>query len=449
MTTLVALFALGLAGPAGHGSDRPAVPKVRPAARPYFNLPDNDAANPPALLSLTGAFADVQALTPSPSLIPYNVILPFWSDGAEKRRWIAVPKPQEGGGATIRFATEGEWTFPAGTVFVKHFEMGTDEVGATERRRIETRLLVRLASGGVRGFSYRWRPDGSDADLVLAPRVESMSLGTASGPKLQFWHYPGPDDCRRCHTPASGGVLGVNARQLNRDVAGPAGSAENQLNAWDRLGLFDPRPARADIPRMGRLARLDDAGRSLEDRARSFLDANCSHCHRPGGAAADFDARYDTPLAHQGLIRMPPRINLGIDGARFIAPNDPWRSTLLARVETLEPTKMPPLAHEVADRQGIAVLRAWIQSLPGPTVAAPPTISPASGDFRSPVRVVLRHDDPNAVIRYTVDGTSPGKTSPRYAGPFEVRRSTTVRARAYKAGQTRSVEVQETLIIDE
>ena len=56
---------------------------TRPDARPFLNLPADGAARPPVLLSRTGAFADVRSLSPAPSLIPYEVNVPFWSDGAE------------------------------------------------------------------------------------------------------------------------------------------------------------------------------------------------------------------------------------------------------------------------------------------------------------------------------------------------------------------------------
>ena len=173
-----------------------------------------------------------------------------------------------------------------------------------------------------------------------------------------------------------------------------------------------------------------------------------AQCHRPGGVVADFDARYDTPLTAQRLIGAPARINLAVDGARLIAPNDRWRSILLARVNTLEPVKMPPLAHEVIDQEAVRLLEAWITSLGGPPVAVPPTIQPRGGDFRGPVRVTLTSTDPDAVIRYTLDGAAPGKSSPVYSGPFEVSRSTTVRARAYKTGFTRSIIFQETFVLD-
>src|ERR1041385_8833532 len=38
----------------------------------------------PKLLSQTGAFSDTRILTPSPSLIPYEVNAALWSDGADK-----------------------------------------------------------------------------------------------------------------------------------------------------------------------------------------------------------------------------------------------------------------------------------------------------------------------------------------------------------------------------
>src|SRR5215213_8619633 len=100
----------------------------RPPAPP-FRLPADEAGPMPARLSETGAFTDTAALTPHPGLIPYDLNVPFWSDGADKRRWVAIPD-----GATIRFSPAGEWAFPPGTVFVKHFEQ--------DGRRLETRLLV-------------------------------------------------------------------------------------------------------------------------------------------------------------------------------------------------------------------------------------------------------------------------------------------------------------------
>ena len=167
------------------------------------------------------------------------------------------------------------------------------------------RLLVCDKDGGVYGASYKWRADDSDAELVKEGRVEPAVITTATGTRTQNWYYPGPEDCRKCHTPSAGGVLGVNTRQLNRDYTYPSGVTDNQVRAWNHVGLFDHAPAEQTIPNLTRLVPLDDPLGSLGDRARSFLDVNCAYCHRPGGAAADFDARFDTPLARQLLINVP------------------------------------------------------------------------------------------------------------------------------------------------
>src|SRR5205085_7504880 len=133
-----------------------------------------------------------------------------------------------------------------------------------------------------------------------------------------------------CHTRVSGGVLGVKTRQMNRDFVG-----ENQILAWLRNGLLDPHGQVMDVEHLQRLARADDVTRSVEDRARSYLDVNCAQCHRPGGTVAYFDARYDTPLSRQGLLEGQVLIDEGIDGARAIAPNDRWRSIVFVRMNTL------------------------------------------------------------------------------------------------------------------
>src|SRR3954451_10935621 len=64
----------------------------------------------PARRSQTGLFADLSRLEISPGVLPYEVNVPFWSDGAQKRRWIGLPP-----GGKLHFASTGEFDFPAGT----------------------------------------------------------------------------------------------------------------------------------------------------------------------------------------------------------------------------------------------------------------------------------------------------------------------------------------------
>lgn len=122
----------------------------------------------PPRLSETGVFTDVRALTPAAGMVPYSVNCPLWSDGALKTRWVSVPHQPGAAEPHIDFAPAGEWTFPAGTVFVKHFELAADETDPAVRKRLETRLLVRDPEGSVYGVTYKWRPDNSDADLLTA-----------------------------------------------------------------------------------------------------------------------------------------------------------------------------------------------------------------------------------------------------------------------------------------
>ncbi|HUA68588.1 MAG TPA: hypothetical protein VMA13_08565, partial [Candidatus Saccharimonadales bacterium] len=345
----------------------------------------------PPLLSQTGAFKDVRDLVPNESLIPYDVVVPFWSDGATKIRYISVPDGK------IQFAPTSEWIFPRGTVFVKTFALATNELDPHSLRRLETRLLVCDKNGGVYGAVYKWRADNSDADLLATNLTETIGITTATGVRTQMWYYPSRADCLTCHTANAGGVLGVKTRQLNRDFAYPSGVVDNQLRAWNHVGLFNTNLDGADWNDFSKLVRPDDLSRSLEDRARSYLDANCAQCHRPKGTVAYFDARYDTPLAQQGLINGPVLIDQRIDNSRVIVPNDIWRSILYMRVNTSEAFKMPPLARNTIDLQGVKLLREWIESLPGPPVLPPPTISPNGGNYTKSVEVTLK-SEPGANI---------------------------------------------------
>lgn len=407
------------------------------AAEAWLGLPADASGALPATLSVSGLFKDLKSLTPRTGLIPYEINVPFWSDGADKRRWMAIPDDTK-----IGFAEKGSWTFPDGTVFVKTFEIATDERHPLQRRRLETRVLVRDRHGGVYGAVYKWRRDGSDADLLPGAVTEDLRVRSKDGWRTQQWYYPSREDCLTCHTALAGGVLGVNARQTHR--AGTDG--ENQLLRWSRLGLFDRSVGAAQLSALQPLARADDASRSLEDRARSWLDANCAQCHRPGGTVAAFDARFDTPLAQQQLIDGAVLIDEGIDRARVISPHDPWRSILYLRVNTLESFRMPPLARNTIDVASAQLLRRWIESLPGREVVAPPVIAPAAGTHRGPLTVTLQAQ-PGASIHYTLDGSKPGADDMSYHGPIRLTQSTIVRARAFAPGHTDSIVSQQVYVI--
>ena len=524
-----------------------------------FKLQRGGAASQPlpATLSATGVFANTAALTPSEKILPYNLLHPFWSDGAIKSRWAAIPTT-----GNVGFTSTGEWTWPEGTVFVKHFELATDDNNPATHKRLETRLLVKMASGTVYGATYKWRADNSDADLLdssltenvpiaitplgaltgadigspalagstarvgdkvtitaggtdiwdnadqfhfayqqrtgdfdVSVRIESLAqadLYTKAGlmareslvpgsrhvmalifpsnaarnnndggyefgyraatngasaavyppvpnphiffpngwlrlkrqgdtfiayastdgavwseyarytlvlpqtlyfglavtahaaspsttavfnlqtTRLQPWYYPSRENCATCHNTNAGGFLGPKARQLNGNLLYPGGVTDNQLRAWAHVGLFDNAPTDAQLPSITKLAVLNDTNDTLERRARSYLDANCSNCHRPGGVPAFWDARFDTPLAQQGILYGVLTNSLGDPTARVVVPQDLARSVMHRRINVVGGIQMPPLARNQIDTQGADVMAQWIASLAPNT---PPTVA--------------------------------------------------------------------------
>jgi len=314
----------------------------------------------PATLAETGAFADPATLTPAPGIVPYSVSLPFWSDDATKQRWFSVPDTNQ----FLKFSPHDTWSAPPGTVWIKHFELELTNGVAESRRRLETRFLVRNTAG-VYGITYRW-DSPTNASLVAEQGAEELLPRQVPGRSFtQRWRYPARAECLVCHTPQAGFVLGFNTAQLNCDQSYGA-MPTNQLSALTTGGYFDgPTTSPHTSPR---LAHPTNELASLEWRARSYLAANCSPCHRPGGTGLGFwDARLETPTALAGLldgVLLDPH-----DDAvnRVIAPGAPVHSVLLQKLATRGPGQMPPLASSLVDESGVELLRRWIESLPDET----------------------------------------------------------------------------------
>jgi hypothetical protein len=178
-----------------------------------------------------------------------------------------------------------------------------------------------------------------------------------------------------CHTLAAGSVLGIKTRQLNGSFTYPAtGRTDNQLRTWNHLGLLSPAINESNITNYDQLVSASNTSATLEHRVRSYVDANCAHCHRPFGVPANFDARFDTPLVDQNIVNGPVNNTLGIAGAMEVAPGSLARSIMYHRLNTNGSIQMPPLARNVVDTNAVAVLAAWINSMGvAPSIVTHPT----------------------------------------------------------------------------
>ena len=318
----------------------------------------------PATLADTGAFTNLNTLAPSAGIVPYDLNVPFWSDNASKSRWFSVPNTN----LTITFNAAGNWSFPTGTVWIKHFELELTNGVAASRKRLETRFIVRNTNG-IYGITYRW---DSATNATLVPEAgtnETFVVNNGGILRTQVWHFPGRAECLVCHTAAGGYGLGFRTEQLNRSFTYGALNT-NQISALSAAGYFSA-PVTNNPATLHALAHATNAAVTLEFRARSFLAANCAQCHQPGGGAqrANWDARITTATANAGLIKAVPVNNFGSTNHFIIAPQSPSNSVLFTRLAardlgSLPSIQMPPLDSMLADTQNVLLVSNWITSLP-------------------------------------------------------------------------------------
>jgi len=301
----------------------------------------------PLTLSSTGCFEDVTSLALADGLMSYDVNSPLWHDGARSMRALSLPV-----GAKITAQSPGAWKLPPGSRLIKTFVFDQQNGPPV---RVETRILL-VEDEGVRGYSYQWNEEQTDATLLSSAGEKTFSV---DGQPLT-WHYPSRSQCKSCHTEAAGGVLGWHTGQLNRDHT-LSGVIVNQLMAYDSFGLLDgfwdtqqhyPAPS--------------DTNASVRDRARSALFSNCASCHVPGGSpTTDLDLRYETLLHDTGTCDVPPdKGEMGVVDGALIRPGFPDKSLVVLRMETLGPERMPNLGSFRVDTETVAILRDWIAALP-------------------------------------------------------------------------------------
>ena len=286
-------------------------------------------------------FRDAGATRPNGRVAAYMLNTPLFSDYAVKHRYLFVPQ-----GRSAAYRADGVMEFPVGTALVKTF--------ATPDHFIETRLLIRKANGWV-AQPYVWNADGTEAVLKRAGTILPVIMATPDGMKAVSWSVPNVNQCKGCHAQGHDMVpIGPTAWNL-----GPS-----QLRQWARRGLLRGVP-----PVLPVAPRWDDAKAPVAARARAYLAVNCAHCHSAKGPASNSGLFLDFGQADQvasGIGKRPVAAGRGSGNREFdIVPGHPDQSILAYRVESTEPgVLMPELGRTLAHAEGIALIRAYIASLP-------------------------------------------------------------------------------------
>lgn len=304
------------------------------------------AINPPTLSAF--GFFNGSADRPAPSLIPYELGTPLFSDYTEKQRYIYLPT-----GTKISSGADGRLKFPVGSALIKSF--GYPDASG-KLRAIETRLLLHRAEGWV-ALPYVWRKDGSDADLRLGGTRLPAEFAMPNGRKMAIsYAVPNKNQCKQCHSLA--------------DAVMPIGPLWQNMvfqRGADRRRILKDNPSLAKLTAEARWN--DDKSGTLSQRARSYLRVNCGHCHAPKGSASNsglfLDGSAKDPAAY-GIGKRPVAAGRASGDLDFIIEaGKPDRSILVSRMKSIDPgIAMPELGRATTHEEGVKLLEEWIAAMP-------------------------------------------------------------------------------------
>jgi putative heme-binding domain-containing protein len=367
-------------------------------------------ANFPTKLSETGLFSSVKDHAPAAGVVPFAINGRQWQDGATAEHWAAFP-----GTSAATYYPTGK-AMP-GMVYWHTFRMHFPKDAVLTRtlslggRRIETQIMH---YDGVdwRPYTFAWRDDQTDADLVPAdgaekeivdskPRGESSnpagnlnpagnprdslrsSRGLDSGAAKRVWQFQSRSQCMTCHNNQSEYGLAFLPEQLNR----PGRDGRNQLVSLTEAGYIrragkDEKPLppfdAVSAAREPKIADPADASQPLEARARAYLHANCGHCHfEHGGGSVPLRLQFSVSVAEMKAVGVRPmRGDFGLPNAYIIKPGDPWASTLYYRMAKFGRDRMPHIGAERPDEAGLKLVEDWIIAMASGERKRPESVGP-------------------------------------------------------------------------
>ena len=352
-----------------------------------YGLERNDATDEsekfPQQLSQTGLFSDTEQQIPNAGVIGYEINEPVWTDQATAERWVAVPSEDSivAHKSVIRHRNSNlreRMTFPDESVFARTVSLTDDN---DRNVRLETQVL-HFNGQHWAPYSYVWNSEQTDAELAPLGGTELKLAEYGSFADRSTWTVHSRAECSRCHNSFVGEVLGFTLPQLNRDVG-----KENQISRLVANGLLTgaipESPGETSEAHCAAMPSSRDLSHPLEMRARSYLAANCSHCHQKGGGGtATIDLQFATKLPGTKLISAQPSQGaFGLSDASIVSSGRPNHSVLLYRMASCGRGRMPHIGSQQVDAAGLSLIRDWIKSLPGASTesAVQPNLTSTAG----------------------------------------------------------------------
>ena len=317
----------------------------------------------PEKLSDWGIFdGKISDMHPAKGVVPYSLNTPLYSDYAEKSRFIRMPQ-----GAKVAYSTNGVLDFPSGTLIVKSFYYPTNMQHPEDGKNIiETRLLTKEGDNW-KPLTYVWNDEQTDAVLDIAGDEKQVQFIDKEGIQQHVRYViPNQNQCKGCHNVNDKiSPIGPSVGQMNGDLNYPEGK-QNQIEHWKNSGLMSNVPEHNVIPRTA--VWNDPTTGDINARARAYLAINCAHCHRKEGPAQTsglyLTENEQEPMAF-GINKTPIAAGNGSGGRLYdITPGDANASILWYRMQTTDPgERMPELGRNLLHKEGIALIKDWINQL--------------------------------------------------------------------------------------
>jgi uncharacterized repeat protein (TIGR03806 family) len=303
----------------------------------------------------TGA---MNQLIPNERVLPYEPITPLFSDYAHKSRFVWMPV----GVSTTYAGDDNLLTFPDGAVLIKNFYY--DHVLPNNDRKIlETRLLIKRDCAWIFA-DYTWNDEQTEAYFDLNGSYKAVSWIHDDGTEKSVnFRIPSDVECYTCHKSNGQNMpIGPKPQNLNKIYSYVDGEM-NQLAKWQAVGYLS-----GEIP-TAITSTIDwtDTDQSLELRVRSYLDANCSYCHRDEGHC------YYRPLRLEfnetgnpdmlGVCETPQEyINSTL--THIIARGNTNRSVMFFRMNTTEQQyRMPLMGRTLIHEEAVSLMQEYITGL--------------------------------------------------------------------------------------